>query len=236
MKRQAFKAAFPNTLPVMAGYLFLGMGFGILLESNGYSFVWAFFMSIFIYAGSMQYVAIDLLAAGASLISTAIMTVMIQIRHLFYGLSIIEKYKGTGKKKLLLMHELTDETYSLTATLTVPEGVDKGWFYFFISILDHSYWIIGCTVGALFGSLVSFNTKGVDFVMTALFIVIFTDQWLTAKQHLPAVIGVVCSLVCLILFGAEYFIIPSMISILLILSLLQKKLGISQGKEDLKDA
>lgn len=147
MKRKAFLSAFPHTLPVMAGYLFLGMGFGILLESNGYSFLWAFFMAIIIYAGSMQYVAIDLLASGASLIATAIMTVMIQIRHLFYGLSIIDKYKNTGKKKILLIHELTDETYSLVATTTVPEGVDKGWFYFFISILDHSYWIIGCTLG-----------------------------------------------------------------------------------------
>lgn len=224
MKRQALKAAFPHTLPVMAGYLFLGMGFGILLESNGYSFVWAFFMAIIIYAGSMQYVAIELLAGGASLISTAIMTVMIQIRHLFYGLSMIDKYKDIGKKKFLLIHELTDETYSLTATVEIPEGIDKGWFYFFISILDHSYWIIGCTIGALFGSLVNFNTKGVDFVMTALFIVIFTDQWLNTKNHLPAVSGVACSAICLLIFGADNFIIPAMLSILVILTLFRKQL------------
>lgn len=222
MKKQAFKSAFPHTLPVMAGYLFLGMGFGILLESNGYSFVWAFFMAIIIYAGSMQYVAIDLLSGGATLISTAIMTLMIQIRHLFYGLSIIDKYKGVGKKKLLLMHELTDETYSLTATVTVPEGIDKGWFYFFISVLDHCYWIIGCTIGALFGSLFTFNTKGVDFVMTALFLVIFTDQWLSSKKHLPAIIGVLCSILCLVLFGADHFIIPAMLSILSILTIFRK--------------
>lgn len=226
MKRKAFKSAFPCTLPVMAGYLFLGMGFGILLESNGYSFIWAFFMSVIIYAGSMQYVAIDLLASGASLISTAIMTVMIQIRHLFYGLSIIDKYKNIGKKKFLLIHELTDETYSLIATTPVPEGVDKGWFYFFISILDHCYWIIGCTLGALFGSLVHFNTMGVDFVMTALFIVIFTDQWLNTKNHLPAVTGVICSLICLLLFGPDHFIIPAMLSILAILTALRKHLDV----------
>ena len=230
MKRKAFLSAFPHTLPVMAGYLFLGMGFGILLESNGYSFLWAFFMVIIIYAGSMQYVAIDLLASGASLIATAVMTVMIQIRHLFYGLSIIDKYKNTGKKKILLIHELTDETYSLVATTTVPEGVDKGWFYFFISILDHSYWIIGCTLGALFGSMVNFNTKGVDFVMTALFIVIFTDQWLSTKNHIPAVIGVICSLICLIFFGQDHFIIPAMLSILIILTLLQKRLDPKETK------
>lgn len=231
MIKQAFKSAFPYTLPVMAGYLFLGMGFGILLESNGYSFVWAFFMAIIIYAGSMQYVGIELLASGASLISTAIMTVMIQVRHLFYGLSIIDKYKGTGKKKLLLIHELTDETYSLTATVKVPEGIDKGWFYFFISILDHCYWIIGCTIGALFGSVVNFNTKGVDFVMTALFIVIFTDQWLNTKNHLPAAIGVLCSAVCLILFGPDNFIIPAMLSILFLLIILRKKLEKNEEEE-----
>lgn len=224
MIKSAFKTAFPRTLPVMAGYLFLGMGFGILLESKGYSFLWAFFMSVIIYAGSMQYVAIDLLAAGASLISTAVMTVMIQIRHLFYGLSLIDKYKGVGKKKFFLMYELTDETYSLVASAAVPEGVDKGWFYFFISILDHCYWIIGCTIGALLGSMVEFNTKGVDFVMTALFIVIFTDQWLSSRDHRPALTGLGCSGICLLLFGSDSFIIPSMISILVLLTLFRKSL------------
>lgn len=225
MIKNAFKTAFPRTLPVMAGYLFLGMGFGILLESKGYSFLWAFFMAVIIYAGSMQYVAIDLLAGGATLISTAIMTLMIQIRHLFYGLSLIDKYKGTRKKKLVLMYELTDETYSLVASAAVPEGIDRGWFYFFISILDHGYWIIGCTVGGLLGSLVDFNTRGVDFVMTALFIVIFTDQWLAAKNHAPALIGLGCSLACLLIFGSQNFIIPAMISILVLLTLLRKTLG-----------
>lgn len=228
MKRKALKAAFPLTLPVMAGYLFLGLGFGILLESKGFSFLWAFFMSIIIYAGSMQYAAIDLLAAGASLITTALMTVIIQIRHLFYGLSLIEKYKDTGKKKFMMIYELTDETYSLVATSEPPEGVDTGWFYFFISMLDHSYWIIGCTLGALFGSLVSFNTKGVDFVMTALFIVLFVNQWLDTKEHRPALIGVGCSLICLLLFGADRFIVPAMLSILAILSIFRKTLD----KED----
>lgn len=230
MIKSAFKTAFPRTLPVMAGYLFLGMGFGILLESKGYSFLWAFFMAVIIYAGSMQYVAIDLLAAGASLISTAVMTVMIQIRHLFYGLSLIDKYKGVGKKKFFLMYELTDETYSLVASAAVPEGVDKGWFYFFISILDHCYWIVGCTVGTLLGSMVDFNTKGVDFVMTALFIVIFTDQWLSSRDHRPALTGLGCSGICLLLFGSESFIIPSMVSILVLLTLFRKSLEKGESK------
>ncbi len=224
MKRKAFRAAFPLTLPVMAGYLFLGLGFGILLASKGYSCLWAFFMAVIIYAGSMQYAAIDLLAAGASLITTGIMTVAIQIRHLFYGLSLIEKYRHVGKKRWMMIYELTDETYSLVATSEPPEGVDTGWFYFFISLLDHSYWIAGCTLGALFGTLVKFNTKGVDFVMTALFIVLFINQWLDTKEHRPALIGVGSSVLCLILFGPDSFIVPAMLSILLILTIFRKTL------------
>lgn len=224
MKRKAFRAAFPLTLPVMAGYLFLGLGFGILLASKGYSCLWAFFMAVIIYAGSMQYAAIDLLAAGASLITTGIMTVAIQIRHLFYGLSLIEKYRHVGKKRWMMIYELTDETYSLVATSKPPEGVDTGWFYFFISLLDHSYWIAGCTLGALFGTLVKFNTKGVDFVMTALFIVLFINQWLDTKEHRPALIGVGSSVLCLILFGPDSFIVPAMLSILLILTIFRKTL------------
>lgn len=224
MKRKAFRAAFPLTLPVMAGYLFLGLGFGILLVSKGYSCLWAFFMAVIIYAGSMQYAAIDLLAAGASLITTGIMTVAIQIRHLFYGLSLIEKYRHVGKKRWMMIYELTDETYSLVATSEPPEGVDTGWFYFFISLLDHSYWIAGCTLGALFGTLVKFNTKGVDFVMTALFIVLFINQWLDTKEHRPALIGVGSSVLCLILFGPDSFIVPAMLSILLILTIFRKTL------------
>ena len=224
MKRKALKAAFPLTFPVMAGYLFLGFGFGILLESKGYSFIWSFFMAVIIYAGSMQYAAIDLLTGGASLITTAIMTVAIQVRHLFYGLSLIEKYKHTGKKKIFMIFELTDETYSLVASATPPTDIDSSWFYFFISILNHLYWIIGCTLGAIFGSLLTFNTTGIDFVMTALFIVIFINQWLDTKEHRPALIGVACTLVCLILFGANHFIIPSMILILGLLSIFKSTL------------
>ena len=224
MKLKALKSAFPLTLPVMAGYLFLGFGFGILLESKGFSFIWAFFMSIIIYAGSMQYVAIDLLSGGATFIATALMTVMIQIRHLFYGLSLIEKYKDTGKKKGLMIFQLTDETYSLIASAEPPDGVDKDWFYFFISILDHCYWIIGCTLGGLFGSVVTFNTRGVDFVMTALFIVIFTEQWLKTREHIPAVIGLGCSLICIFIFGANHFIVPAMTAILILLTILKKPL------------
>ena len=228
MKSKAFRSAFPHTLPVMAGYLFLGMGFGILLESNGYSFIWAFFMSIFIYAGSMQYVAIDLLASGASLISTAIMTLMIQVRHLFYGLSIIDKYKDTGKKKLLLIHELTDETYSVVCSGGVPEGVDRKKYYFCVSLLNQLYWIAGGVAGALLGSVLPFDTTGIDFSMTALFLVVMTEQWKASRDHTPALVGLGVSLVCLLIFGSSDFLIPSMVGITAALTVLR---GFMQKKE-----
>lgn len=224
MRKKALRAAFPHTLPVMAGYVFLGIGFGILLESKGFSFLWALFMSIIIYAGSMQYAAIDLLASGAGFLYTAIMTLIIQIRHLFYGLSVIEKYKSAGKLKPLMIHELTDETYSLICSCEPPEGVDANLFYLFISMLDHLYWIVGCTLGALIGSMVTFNTSGIDFVMTALFIVIFTDQWLSTREHRPALIGLFCSLICLVIFGPDRFIIPAMILIAALLTVFRGRL------------
>ena len=231
---KTIRYAFVRSLPIMAGYIVLGLGFGVLLQSKGYGAGWALVMSGLIYAGSMQYVAIDLLAGGASLISAAIMTLMVNARHLFYGISMLERYKDTGAAKPYLIFALTDETYSLVATTPVPDGVDKGWFYLFISMLDHVYWIIGCTFGALFGSLVNFNTKGVDFVMTALFIVIFTDQWLNSKNHIPAITGVICSVICLLLFGPDRFIIPAMLSILTILTLLRKPLEEHMEREDQK--
>ena len=231
---KTIRYAFVRSLPIMAGYIVLGLGFGVLLQSKGYGAGWALVMSGLIYAGSMQYVAIDLLAGGASLISAAIMTLMVNARQLFYGISMLERYKDTGAAKPYLIFALTDETYSLVATTPVPDGVDKGWFYLFISMLDHVYWIIGCTFGALFGSLVNFNTKGVDFVMTALFIVIFTDQWLNSKNHIPAITGVICSVICLLLFGPDRFIIPAMLSILTILTLLRKPLEEHMEREDQK--
>ncbi len=228
MNTRTLKAAFPLTLPVMAGYLVLGMGFGILLESKGYSLPWALLMSVLIYAGSMQYVAIDLLSGGVSLLYGAFMTVMINARHLFYGLSLIEKYKSTGKKKALLIFGLTDETYSLICSAEPPEGIDRGWFFLCISLLDHLYWMIGSAAGSLVGSMLAFNTAGIDFAMTALFVVILTDQWLNSRQHAPAVIGLLSSFACLMIFGPSNFILPSMAVIFLLLIGLRKKLD----KED----
>lgn len=218
------KKAFINSLPVMAGYICLGIGFGILLENSGYSFWWAILMSTIIYAGSMQYVAIDLLSGGATLIATALMTLMVNARHLFYGISMLETYKDIGKLKPLLAHTLTDETYSLLCTPElIPEEVDKKKYYVILSLMNQSYWILGSFLGAVLGAALSFNSTGIEFAMTSLFVMIFIEQWENSKDHKPAITGVVCTLACLIIFGKGSFLIPSMICITIALLLIRRR-------------
>lgn len=224
MGKRTLKKAFKDSLPILAGYLALGIGFGVLLHSKGYSFWWALLMSCTIYAGAGQYAAVDLLSSGASLITTAVMTLIINARHFFYGFSLLDKYKGTGKAKPYMIFALTDETYSLVCTAKIPEGVDEKKYYFFLSLLDQLYWITGCTIGALLGTFIPFDSTGIDFAMTALFVVIFVEQWLSTKEHLPAILGTVTTLVCLFIFGAQYFIIPSMAFIAVELVIFRKRL------------
>ncbi len=223
MLKKTISKAFKDTIPVFMGYLVLGFGFGILLQKEGYHFGWAFLMSLTIYGGSMQYAAVDLVSQGASLITTAIMTIIINARHFFYGLSLLEKYKSAGKYKPYMIFALTDETYSLVCSSYVPDGMKKEQYYFFVSLFDHIYWILGGVLGAVFGSLVSFNSAGVEFSMTALFVVIFTEQWLNSSDHIPAIVGVATTLVSLLIFGSDAFIIPSMIAIVLVLSIIRKR-------------
>lgn len=213
------KTAFIKSLPVMAGYMVLGIGFGILLKKAGYGLLWSFLMSFTIYAGSMQYVTVSLLTSGASLISAALTTLMVNARHLFYGVSMIDKYKDAGKKKPYLIFALTDETYSLLCGEDYPEGEDRHWYSFFVSLFDQCYWVAGSMIGSILGSLITFNTAGIEFSMTALFVTVFVEQWLTTKNHLPAITGLFCSIGCLILFGADSFLIPTMIAITIVLSL-----------------
>lgn len=229
--RMNVRYAWKRSLPVMAGYIVLGMGFGILLTSKGYSVVWVFLMSLLIYAGSMQYVAVDLLAGGASLISAALMTLMVNARHLFYGISMIDRYKGTGRKKPYLIFSLTDETYSLVCSGDVPAEIDQKKYFFWVSLLDQSYWVIGSTLGGLIGSMLTFNTAGIDFSMTALFIVVFIEQWKSTRNHASALIGVTVSLVCLLIFGEDNFLIPSMVAITAVLTLLRGRLEQKESGE-----
>lgn len=216
------KVVFIDTLPVLAGYLVLGIGFGILLASKGYTVTWAFFMSLFIYAGAMQYLTVDMFNTNISLITVAITTLMVNARHIFYGLSMLEKYKNVGTKKLYMIFALTDETYSMLCSKPPEANINTRNYYFFVSLFNHIYWIIGSMLGALLGTMLSFNFKGVEFALTALFTTIFVEQWLTCPSRIPATLGVFLSILCLLLFGSSSFLIPAMILIVISMLLLYK--------------
>ncbi len=218
--KKVLKQSFIDTLPVMTGYLVLGFGFGIIIKVNGYGFLHAFLMSLCVYAGSMQYAAIGLFTGGASLITVALTTLMVNARHLFYGISMIDKYKNTGNKKPYLIFALTDETYSLVCTDNPKiEENDRKKYYLFVSLLNHFYWISGSVIGALVGSFVKFNSEGIEFALTALFVTVFVDQWLNSKKHFSAIVGVLASVACLMIFGKDSFLIPSMMIIAISLCL-----------------
>lgn len=221
MNRKTLQHSFLATLPVMAGYLVLGMGFGILLYDKGYDFWWAIFMSVGIYAGSMQYVGIELMAAGSGLLPAALMTLMVNARHLFYGVSMVDKYRDMGKAKPYLIYSLTDETYSLVCDAVLPEGVDRKGYYVLVSLLNQGYWVLGSFLGGILGSALTINTAGLDFAMTALFVVIAVEQWEKAKTHVPAILGFGVSGVCLPLFGPSNFLIPAMLGISVLLLVLR---------------
>lgn len=212
MTKNTVKTAFVASIPVMTGYIVMGIAFGILLADKGYGWWWAALMGLTIYGGSMQFVAVNLLSSGATLISTAVISLLVQARHLFYGVSMLERYRGMGKVKPYLIFGMTDETYALACS-GAPEGVDARKYYFFITLFDQIYWIVGDAVGGVLGAAIKFDTTGMDFAMTALFIVIFTEQAMSTHDHVPALIGVVSTLLCLLAFGAENFLIPSMLLI-----------------------
>ena len=229
MKRKALKAAFPYTIPIFAGFWFLGLTYGIYMNVSGFSFIYPMLMSLTIFGGSLEFVAVEMLLSVFAPLQILIMTLMIQARHLFYGISMLDKFRGTGWKKIYLIFGMCDESFSINYSAQIPENVDKGWFMFFVTLLNHFYWFSGATIGGILGSLISFNTEGLDFVMTAMFAVIFLDQWLKEKKHYTSVIGVVVSAVCLVLFGADSFMIPTMICILCLLTALRKPIEKAGG-------
>lgn len=222
MKKNAVRTAFLDTVPVMTGYVFLGFGFGILLYQSGYGVLWSFAMSLFIYAGSMQYMTVSLLTGGASLLTAALTTLVVNARHLFYGISMVDAYKGAGSRKPYLIFALTDETYSLVSQNRTPEGISRLGYCFLVSLFDQIYWVAGSVLGSLAGSLLPLNFKGIEFVLTALFVTIFVEQWLSTKNHFPAIVGVAATALCLALFGKEIFLIPSMIVIAAVLVIKRK--------------
>ena len=222
MKHKALKTVFLDTVPVMTGYLFLGVSFGILLGEKGYGLGWAFAMALFMYAGSAQFLAVGLLANHASILSSAIAIFLLNARHIFYGISLIDAYKGTGKKKPYLIFSLTDETYSLVTQNSPPEGMKRHTYCLLVSVLDHFYWVAGCVLGSVAGNFIPISFEGIEFVLTALFVTLFTEQWLSNKNHFPAVVGTAATVLCLVLFGKEIFLIPSMVLIALILTTARK--------------
>lgn len=221
MSLKIVKQAFLKTLPVLAGYIVLGIGFGILLRNAGYGVLWAFAMSAFIYAGSMQYVGVSLLTGGASVITTALTTIMVNARHLFYSISMVDRYKDAGKYRPYLIFALTDETYSLLSDGHAPADGDPDLYRFLVSLFNQSYWVTGSVLGSLLGAVLPFSTEGIEFSMTALFIASFTEQWLSTGDHIPALTGLLSTLVCLLILGPGRFLIPAMLLITLVLTLLR---------------
>lgn len=222
--KAAFFAAFPNTIPIFAGFLFLGIAYGIYMNQSGFKFYYPMFMSFIIFAGSVEFATVSWLLGSFDPVNIFFLTLMINARHLFYGLSMLEKYNITGWKKLYLIYGMCDESFSINATVDVPKEIDKGWFMFFVTMLNQIYWVAGATIGGIFGSFIPFDTKGLEFVMTALFVVIFLENWLKEKDHNASVIGLFISFICLMIFKGTNFIIPSMIIILSVLTLLRVRL------------
>lgn len=220
--KKAFKAAFPYTIPIFAGFWFLGLTYGIYMNVSGFSFLYPMLMSITIFAGSMEFITANMLLGSFNPVQAFLMTLMINARHLFYGISMLDRLRGTGLKKLYLIFGMCDETFSINYTAQIPPDVDRGWFMFFVTLLNHFYWFSGSTLGGIFGSFIHFDTEGLDFVMTAMFVVIFMEQWLKDKQHISALLGLGISVLCLLIFGADNFIIPSMAAMLLMLTGMRK--------------
>lgn len=221
--KAAFRAAFPLTLPICVGFLFLGMSYGFLMKSSGFATVWTAAMSLFIFAGSMEFIAMNLLLASFNPIYSFLLTLMVNARHLFYGISMLERYRGMGWKKPYLVFGLCDETFSINCTAKVPDGVDRGTFYLIVTMLNQCYWVTGAIAGSLLGNILTFNTEGLDFVMTALFTVMLVNQWEEKKDHRPAIAGIAASLLCLLVFGSDIFLIPAMAAIVLIFALMAKR-------------
>jgi 4-azaleucine resistance transporter AzlC len=225
----AFKTAFPYTIPIFAGFWFLGLTYGIYMNVSGFSFLYPLCMSIVIFGGSLEFVAVSMLLSTFAPLQTFLAALMIQARHLFYGIAMLDKFKGTGWKKPYLIYGMCDETFSINCSVTIPEGVDKGWFMFFVTLLNQLYWVSGSTLGGILGSFLTFNTEGLDFVMTAMFVVIFLEQCLKETRHYTAIIGVAASVLCLVLFGADSFLIPTMVCILALLTVLRRPIEKAGG-------
>jgi 4-azaleucine resistance transporter AzlC len=224
--RAAFLSAFPHTIPVLTGYLTMGVAYGVLMQINGYGAFWSVLMSLVAFCGSMQYAAISLLTSAFNPLQALLLSLTVNARHLFYGLSMLEKYQGLKKTRLFLIFSLSDETFSISSSVLPPASINRKFFYFWISFLDYFYWALGTLLGALLGSLITFNTAGLDFVLTALFVVLFLEQIKTRTNLKSGLVGILSTILCLILLGANQFVIPAMILIVVLLMIWRKRVCI----------
>ncbi|MGI6091365.1 MAG: AzlC family ABC transporter permease [Saccharofermentanales bacterium] len=222
---KVLKTAFIDTLPILAAYLILGMGYGVLMSDAGYPPFYVFLMSAFVFAGSMQFVAVSLLTTKVMPVTALLMTFLVNARHIFYGLSFLERYKDTGKVRPYLIFGLTDETYSLICSQPHDPNNNKTAYYFTVTLLNHLYWIAGGVIGSVLGTALPFNSEGIEFSMTALFTVIFLEQWKQTKDHAPALIGIAATVFSRIVFGLDHFLIIAMtiIAVALLLLLHRRK-------------
>ncbi len=228
--KDAFRAALPHTAPIFAGFCFLGMTYGVYMRASGFSFVYPMLMSITVFGGSLEFLAVEMLLSAYAPLETFLVALMVQARHLFYGIAMLDRFRGTGAKKLYLIFGMCDESFSINCSADIPEGIDRGWFMFFVTLLNQLYWVFGATAGGLLGSLIRFDTEGLDFVMTAMFVVIFLEQWLKEKKHYSSVIGLAVSLVCLAVFGKDSFMIPTMLGILGLLTAFRGPIERAEGQ------
>lgn len=222
--KKAFLSAFPNTVPVLTGFMVLGIAYGVLMQTKGFGVVWSVLMSAIAFCGSMQFVAITLLTAAFNPVQAYILSFMVNARHLFYGISMLDKYRGLGGVRGFLIYVLCDETFSISSSVKPPDGINRKYFYFVISMLDYLYWVLGTFIGGVLGNLITFNTTGLDFVLTALFVVLFLEQWKNKANRAAGVVGVISTILCLMVFGADNLVIPSMILILFTVMLGRKKI------------
>lgn len=225
IKQKAFKTALPHTIPICAGFMFIGLSYGFLMSSKGFSFWYPMFMSMLIFAGSMEFVTVNLLLTAFNPLYAFFMTLMVNARHLFYGIAMLDRFSNDRLKKLYLIFGMCDESFSINCTTKIPADVDKDWFMIFVTLLNHVYWVVGSTLGGLMGSFVNFNTQGIEFVMTALFVVIFLNQWFSTENHIPAIIGVGVSIFCLAIFGPEKFMLPAMALVIFCFSIKKVKVA-----------
>ena len=234
MKTKALKAAFPYTIPIFAGFWFLALAYGILMNVNGFSFIYPMLMSLLIYGGSLEFIVVTMLMSPFAPLSALAVTLLVQSRHLFYGIAMLDRFRGMGWKKFYLIFGMCDETFSINYSADIPEGVDRGWFMFFVTLLNQLYWVSGATIGGLIGSFLKFNTKGLDFVMTAMFVTIFMNQWMKETKKYTGLIGIGATAACLVLFGAKSFMVPAMVTILILLTIFRKPIEQSYQEAEIQ--